>query len=73
VSGGKTHTKQLVTGRMYIHGLFSHTFEVATYTKLPLTTGSWKHGRIKSIIYIGTGGEAVCVTAVRKKDGGCNC
>jgi hypothetical protein len=55
VSGGKTHTKQLETGRMDTRGLFFWTFEVATYTKLLLTTGSSNHREFENIIYIGTG------------------
>jgi hypothetical protein len=57
VSGGKTHTKQLMTGRMDILGLFVHTFEVATYTKLLLATGSSNHGEFQSVLYFGTGGK----------------
>jgi hypothetical protein len=68
MSGGKTHKYQLMTGRMHNFGLFVCTFESATYTKLLLTTGSLNHGEIESEIYFGTG-EAVCVTAARKRWG----
>jgi hypothetical protein len=57
-------------GCMFIRGCFSCTFEVATYTILLLTVGSWNHGGFGSLIYFGTGGEAVCVTAEKTKDGG---
>jgi hypothetical protein len=40
LSGGKTHTEQMMTGRMFICGHLSCTFEVATYTILLLTIGS---------------------------------
>jgi hypothetical protein len=70
VSGGKTHTKQLVTG--CIRGLFSSTFEVATYTILLMTVGSSKHGGIRSVIYFGTEGRQYVPLEKRQKDGGCN-
>jgi hypothetical protein len=57
VSGGKTHTKQLETGRMDIYGQFVHTFEPATYTILLLTDGSSNHGEKGNVIYFGTGGR----------------
>jgi hypothetical protein len=56
-SGGKTHTEQLETGHIDIHGQFFHTSESATYTILLLTTGSSKHGGYESIIFFGTGGR----------------
>jgi hypothetical protein len=59
-----------VTGRMFIRGRLWCTFEVATYTILLLTVGDSKHGGIGSLIYFGIGGEAVCVTAEEKNDGG---
>jgi hypothetical protein len=57
VSCGKTHTKQLMMGHMFIRGRFVHKFESATYTILLLTTGSWKHGGFGNVIYFGTGGR----------------
>jgi hypothetical protein len=57
VSGGKTHTKQLGTGRMDIHGLFVRTAEPATYTILLLSDGSSNHGEKDNVIYFGTGGR----------------
>jgi hypothetical protein len=73
VSGGETHTQQMVTGRMYILSLFVCTFEVTTYTKLLLTIGSLKHGGFESIIYIGTGRRQYVSLQQEKKVGGCNC
>ena len=57
VSGGKTHTKQLGTGRMDIHGLCVRTFESATYTILLLTFGSSNHREKGSVIYFGIEGR----------------
>jgi hypothetical protein len=57
VSGGKTHTKQLGTGCMDIHGQFVRTLESATYTILLLTVRSSNHGEKGSVIYFGTGGR----------------
>jgi hypothetical protein len=57
VSGDKTHTDQVMTGRMYIHGRFVRTFELATYTILQLTVGSSKHGEKGSLIYFGARGR----------------
>jgi hypothetical protein len=57
VSGGKTHTKQLETGRMDIRGLFVRTFDPATYTILLLTDRSSNHGEKGNVNYFGTGGR----------------
>jgi hypothetical protein len=57
MSGGKTHTNQLGTGRMDIHGLFVRTFELDSYTILLLSDGSSNHGGKGNVIYFGTGGR----------------
>jgi hypothetical protein len=69
VSGGKTHRKQMVTGRKDIFGLFVHTFESATYTKILLTIGSLNHVEMGGEIYFGTGGRQY-VSLQQEKDGG---
>jgi hypothetical protein len=68
-SGGKTHTKQVVMGRMFIHGHFSCTFEPATYTLLLLTIENWNHGGFGNVIYFGTGGRQYVSLQKRKKMG----
>jgi hypothetical protein len=72
VSGGKTHSKLLVTEQMDIFCLFVRTFESATYTKILLTAGSSNHREMDVRSTLGQGGEAVCVTAARKRWEDCN-
>jgi hypothetical protein len=57
--------KQTEMGCIDILGRFVCTFELATYTILLLTDGSSNNRENGSVIYFGTGGEAVCVMLTR--------
>jgi hypothetical protein len=53
-SVGETHIEQLEMGCIDILGHFYCTSELATYTILLLTSGSWNHRGKWSLIYFGT-------------------
>jgi hypothetical protein len=54
--------------QMDIFGLFDRTFELATYTKMLLTTGSMNHGGMGVRSTLGQGGRQY-VSLQYEKDG----
>jgi hypothetical protein len=53
-------------GQMDIFGLFIRTFELATYTKMLLTTGSMNHGGMGVRSTLGQGGGSMCHSSKKK-------